>query len=334
VGKRSVRVLWIEGHEWPEPPGAVIVPEGLRVVGARLEDGGALVRCEYGVSSVPPPWGEAFRRFLRLDGAPPARVRDFVARFGPLGVGADGLPRLTDWVPVRDAVPLPGHKAERVAWYGHYAALLAAALRLALCVRAGLPAERDDMQGILDHWQLVQRQVTLGRPHVTWVRDSADDMELCLRDELLHWDVRGAIRTEAEIHDERNAGEDDIAGWMTRSRPAVPLEVEAVRAVVNWWLAMGETYPVLIRDGREPKFTFGWNGGLWGALGLHLLFAVQGARGGSLCAGCGRFVRHQRAPKRGQRVWCKRLACRRRQYRDAQARSRGARSATARPTRT
>ena len=88
-----------------------------------------MVRCEYGRGQWRPQWEDAFRRFLRLDGAPAVRVRDFVARFGPLGIGDDGLPRFSDWVSATEQEKILGRETEPVEWYRHYARVLAATLR-------------------------------------------------------------------------------------------------------------------------------------------------------------------------------------------------------------
>lgn len=320
---RSQRVQWIEGQPWPEPPGRMQQPHWLRSVGATLEDGQRVVRCRYDAGQQPEP-GDVFRRFIRLDGAPAVRIRDFVARFGRLGIGPTGLPGAEDHFPMGSEPPFLGGETEDVRWYSHYAGLAAATVRIAAYLRLRREAEREDLVSGLRHWELLSDRVRAGDSRVLQdpVASDAWYFAIEIREELNRGNrVASADELkEARGKDGTWVGTADVPDWMSRARRRTPFHSQIVEAVVNWWLAAVQ--PLAPWNEDRSDFDLAWKGGLWGTLGLHLLYAVKGARGGSQCSNCGRFVRRQRAPKTGQQIWCDRKDCRRTLYRQAKARKR------------
>lgn len=315
--RRSSRVQYIEQQSWPRPPGAELGVPGLRPAGARLEDGGNRVRCRYAEGSGHGP-EDAFRRFLRLDSAPAVRVRDFVGHFGMLGFADDGLPGVPDEVPFEEP-PFWGGHAEPVKWYRHYAGVAAATIRIAAYIREHRPPEVEDLKWLWLHWVLVNEGVAEdpGRWNTDAVSRGGWVAQLALSKELKQ---RLGLDDVELLEDEEDRPA--VPRWLQPSGKFPPAPAAAVLSVVRWWLIKGETELALAWDYEREDFTWGWHGGLWSRLGRHLLYTVRGARGGSNCDGCGRFVRHQRAPKSGQQVWCHRLACRRIQQREAKQRSR------------
>lgn len=221
----------------------------------------------------------ALERLQRLDGAPAARVRDFVQAFGPLFAhDVNDLPPLHPFRRIN-------RDTELVPWYHEVAALLTASARVAGCVR---------------------------RAQRLYVRDlEIIDRFLALNATFTEPSVRRASRECLRLR-----------------RPAVgdrtPYDAGArsvVEGVVNWWLLAGAVRPFLRwREAGRPEIACtGW---LWGAIGMQLLADVQ--RGGKTapCDWCGREVRRERRPKRGQRVCCTAVGCRRDRDLDAQRRRR------------
>ena len=117
----------------------------------------------------------------------------------------------------------------------------------------------------------------------------------------------------------------DLPFGLEKLRLQSSLQARVIQTLLSWWLTVGRVQPCAIWDDGVKEFRRGWTGGLWGALGLHLLYAVWGTKGGGTCTNCGRLVRHKRAPKAGQRVWCERKECRRALNLAAKYRSRTAR---------
>ncbi len=73
---------------------------------------------------------------------------------------------------------------------------------------------------------------------------------------------------------------------------------------INEWLYLGDVSPTLILTANGPEFRL--SAGLFGIIGVQLMFAATAQRGLAVCSSCAiPYAREKRLPKKGQNNYCK-----------------------------
>ena len=129
-------------------------------------------------------------------------------------------------------------------------------------------------------------------------------------------DARGFALHEYGEHDAPPAGTANLNRWRT-------LQGARVAGVINWWLERGRVHPrlVVFPTGRSA---LRWTGGLWGALGGQLIYAVRQEERVAVCDYCHKEFQLQRRPRTGaQTRCCEKLKCRREYGQDRTNKARG-----------
>jgi hypothetical protein len=107
---------------------------------------------------------------------------------------------------------------------------------------------------------------------------------------------------------------DALASWFSQN-PFAPNSACEVRLgdvanewrlladALNGWLRISRVRPWVTLRGSKLTFAVS-GGGLFGAIGLRLTYAVCAIEGYAICAACSQFDRPKRKPKSGQRYFC------------------------------
>ena len=80
------------------------------------------------------------------------------------------------------------------------------------------------------------------------------------------------------------------------------LQSRRVAAIVNWWMHRGRVSPTLVIVKTRPVVR--WSGGLWGAIGGQLLYAVRREEMIAVCDYCNREFPLTRKPRRAAKRRC------------------------------
>jgi hypothetical protein len=180
-------------------------------------------------------------------------VADFVVRFGQIGVDVG-------WIPV-PRVAIPEYPDERIVgrdwrpgtgvWiepldaYAAYARLARSTIRVAENLRDERVPHVDDID-LLAQFLRTHHEAYEGKPK--------PPAEQHLPAFMFEW----IVGVDREAH--------RLLQW-DRSRWCY-----IVQSVVNWWLECAAVQPLIAWHGRSPVQE--WSGGLWGVLGVQLMFAV------------------------------------------------------------
>lgn len=266
----------------------------------RIERGvelrGNMIRSHFGTTAKEPQArlsasaAGVLQGFVRLAGASERQVAVFVRRYGPLNLNETGDPlgRLDPWSTIQPV-------DEPIEAY----------LFLARVCRAALAVANTPLlsRSSLSDAQQAERRAFQGTRFVTR-EDARPIYELIAR----------------------RRGKPDGRTLMTSSAANRTGDGAVLAAaVVNWWLAVGDVRPALHIEERARvrggAIRYGATGGLWGAIGLELLAAVQGQSDTVLCDVCGQpsLRRRLRRRKQGQHSYCGRPECERVRWRIAKS---------------
>lgn len=150
----------------------------------------------------------------------------------------------------------------------------------------------------------LQRRVEDRRAYSRDADDTIKTVREFLRDEGLVPDRMRELRHPYAAHDVPRVGPADLPKWWDLQR-------DRVIGVVNYWLERGiHPQAVALPNGR---LAVRWTGGLWGALGGQLLYALRREANVAICDYCDREFRLSRRPRKGAAIrCCPRKPCERR----------------------
>jgi hypothetical protein len=243
----------VSAQRWRTPTGVSIVGEGdnAHVVGTYAKIGDP--KQPYGSTATA---RDALRRFVKILSAPPRLRPDavwgFAEDFGQLGIDDDGFPVAPEGVPEYPEKNSPGVWSESVDTYLRFAEIADAVIRAARSIHSGQQPRRWDCAVLSTFFQAFdvwQREVHAD-PAIP--SDSAD---MHLPAFMAEWLATAHLRTGPLQRDDRERWR-----WI-------------IASVVNWWLERGHVQPLVAWWGKEPIQE--WTGGLWGVLGVQLMFDVQ-----------------------------------------------------------
>lgn len=149
---------------------------------------------------------------------------------------------------------------------------------------------------LLDATLRLYRRIESGRAYTRDRDDAIKTVREFLRVHGLVADRLNELRHPHAAHDVPRVGPADLPKWWALQR-------DRVVGVANWWLQRGKVYPqaVVLPNGR---LAVRWTGGLWGALGGQLLYALRRETNVAVCDYCDREFRLSRRPREGAEIRC------------------------------
>lgn len=214
----------------------------------------------------------AFEAFLALSAGTEEKVRRWVARYGTLALRPSGVPESES--------EMRQVEEEPIALYITYSKMLTLGLKA---------RDAANGTGALD-WSDVQALdilfATYGAKFVK--RTTVNSFRIAVH-------FAQGYRAQAP----QNAGAHEA-----RARQLAPV------AVASWWMAAGDVRLQPASFGARTELV--WTGGLWAHLGLHYMEALlaPARRAQWMCNHCGLSMPgRKRAPKKGQRNYCRRARC-------------------------
>ena len=245
------------------------------------------------------PAAGLLERFKDLGRAPPEKIRDYARRSGVLEICAHGLPTSHN-------KPRPNPDGEGVLSFGCIPLLVDQDPRTLwepVSVWRRLAGEAHAIVNLAARL----REGTVGKPE-----DWAAIRDAPIVAVALH-SVQGGHLPEAGTAAEwRSLAQQSLLG----KSPA--FEQEMLAEIVNQWLRWGDVRPSLGWKGDRPRVRLGGDG-LFGALAVQLMLAVNAGKGVATCTECGQVYAPKRLPNPNRENFCldcgRKIALRRAQRR-------------------